>query len=190
MSGEEGEVGQAPAAAGPHRHHRQGVAPPRLHRVRGTPDPHRPAPAPVRRRNEGGSSAQEFEDAIATTNLLPGPASTQLAIYCAWRLRGAVGAVLGGLCFIVPGLVLILALSAVFLASHPPRLGPGRGGRGRRRGAGRGAARRLGPGPGQLEAHRRPSAPAGPLGRLRPGRRGRRGHGRRATWCSCSSPAG
>jgi chromate transporter len=64
--------------------------------------------------------AEEFEDAIATTNLLPGPASTQLAIYCAWRLRGTFGAVLGGLCFIVPGLVLILALSAVFLASHPP----------------------------------------------------------------------
>jgi chromate transporter len=63
---------------------------------------------------------QEFEDAIATTNLLPGPASTQLAIYCAWRLGGAVGAIVGGLCFIVPGLVLILALSAVFLASHPP----------------------------------------------------------------------
>src|SRR5476649_2356843 len=64
--------------------------------------------------------AREFEDAIATTNLLPGPASTQLAIYCAWRLRGVAGGVLGGLCFIVPGLVLILALSAVFLASHPP----------------------------------------------------------------------
>ena len=30
--------------------------------------------------------AKEFEDAIATTNLLPGPASTQLAIYCAWRV--------------------------------------------------------------------------------------------------------
>jgi chromate transporter len=65
-------------------------------------------------------AAKEFEDALATTNLLPGPASTQLAIYCAWRLRGAVGAVLGGLCFIVPGLALILVLSAVFLASHPP----------------------------------------------------------------------
>jgi chromate transporter len=63
---------------------------------------------------------KEFEDAIATTNLLPGPASTQLAIYCAWRLRGAVGAVLGGLCFIVPGLGLILLLSTVFLARHPP----------------------------------------------------------------------
>jgi chromate transporter len=64
--------------------------------------------------------AKEFEDGIAATNLLPGPASTQLAIFCAWRLRGVRGAILGGLCFIVPGLVLILALSAVFLASHPP----------------------------------------------------------------------
>src|SRR5664279_2581117 len=65
-------------------------------------------------------SAGEFEDGIAATNLLPGPASTQLAIFCAWRLRGVVGAVIGGLCFIVPGLVLILALSALFLAGHPP----------------------------------------------------------------------
>jgi chromate transporter len=63
--------------------------------------------------------ADDFEDAIAATNLLPGPASTQLAIFCAWRLRGAVGAILGGLCFIVPGLALIMALSAVFLARHP-----------------------------------------------------------------------
>jgi chromate transporter len=62
----------------------------------------------------------EFEDGIAATNLLPGPASTQLAIYCAWRLRGAPGALLGGICFICPGLAIILALSAVFLAAHPP----------------------------------------------------------------------
>jgi chromate transporter len=63
---------------------------------------------------------QEFEDAIATTNLLPGPASTQLAIYCAWRLRGARGALVGGLGFICPGLLLIIALSSIFLAKHPP----------------------------------------------------------------------
>ena len=66
-------------------------------------------------------SAGDFEDGVAATNLLPGPASTQLSIFCAWRLRGAVGALVGGLCFIVPGLVLILDLSALFLASHPPR---------------------------------------------------------------------
>lgn len=65
-------------------------------------------------------SAAEFEDGIATTNLLPGPASTQLAIFAAWRLRGIPGALVGGLCFIVPGLVLILALSVVFLAGDAP----------------------------------------------------------------------
>lgn len=64
--------------------------------------------------------AQEFEDAIAACNLLPGPASTQLAIFCAWRLGGRVGALIGGVCFIGPGLILILALSALFLEGSPP----------------------------------------------------------------------
>jgi chromate transporter len=64
--------------------------------------------------------AEQFEDGISATSLLPGPASTQLAIFCAWRLRAVQGAILGGICFIAPGLVLILALSAVFLATHPP----------------------------------------------------------------------
>jgi chromate transporter len=64
--------------------------------------------------------AGDFEDAIAACNLLPGPASTQLAIFCAWRLRGRVGAVVGGACFILPGLILILALAALFLAGSPP----------------------------------------------------------------------
>ncbi|HEY2550850.1 MAG TPA: chromate efflux transporter [Streptosporangiaceae bacterium] len=62
----------------------------------------------------------EFEDAIAACNLLPGPASTQLAIFCAWRVRGRPGALAGGAAFILPGLVLILALSALFLAGSPP----------------------------------------------------------------------
>lgn len=65
-------------------------------------------------------SEAEFEDGIAATSLLPGPASTQLAIFCAWRLGGPIGAILGGACFIVPGLVIILALSVVFLAHSPP----------------------------------------------------------------------
>jgi chromate transporter len=64
--------------------------------------------------------AAEFEDAIAATSLLPGPASTQLAIYCAWRLRGVRGALVGGLGFILPGLALIIALAALFLAHDPP----------------------------------------------------------------------
>ena len=68
----------------------------------------------------GWIDAQEFEDGIAATNLLPGPASTQLAIFCSWRLGGTVGGIVGGVCFIVPGLIVILALSGLFLASKPP----------------------------------------------------------------------
>ena len=73
--------------------------------------------------------AQEFEDAIAACNLLPGPASTQLAIFCAWRLRGRVGAGAGGAAFIIPGLMVILALAALFLGTSPPLwvLGAGAG---------------------------------------------------------------
>jgi len=63
---------------------------------------------------------EEFEHGIAATNLLPGPASTQLAIYCAWRLRGVPGAFLGGAAFIAPGLVLIIVLAALFFASSAP----------------------------------------------------------------------
>jgi chromate transporter len=68
----------------------------------------------------GWLSAHEFEDAIAACNLLPGPASTQLAIFCAWRVGGRWGALLGGLGFVVPGLLLILGLSVLFLAGTPP----------------------------------------------------------------------
>ncbi len=63
---------------------------------------------------------EEFEDAIATTGLLPGPASTQLAIFCAWRLGSVRGALIGGLAFILPGLIAIIALAAIFLSASPP----------------------------------------------------------------------
>jgi chromate transporter len=69
---------------------------------------------------EAWLSADEFEDAIAACNLLPGPASTQLATFCGWRLRGRAGAIVGGLAFILPGLLAIVGLSALFLAGSPP----------------------------------------------------------------------
>jgi chromate transporter len=64
--------------------------------------------------------AREFEDANAACGLLPGPASTQLAIFCAYRVAGPAGAVIGGLGFIVPAVVLVLALSELFLTRSPP----------------------------------------------------------------------
>ncbi len=65
---------------------------------------------------------EEFTDANAACGLLPGPASTQLAIFCAQRVAGLRGAVVGGLAFILPGLVLLLALAAVSLQDAPPEV--------------------------------------------------------------------
>jgi chromate transporter len=68
----------------------------------------------------GWMDGREFEDANAACGLLPGPASTQLMIFCAYRLGGVRGAIVGGLGFVVPAVVLILALSVLFLAQAPP----------------------------------------------------------------------
>jgi chromate transporter len=61
-----------------------------------------------------------FEDANAACGMLPGPASTQMAIYCAYRVAGPAGALIGGLGFIVPAVAIILAVSAVVLGHAPP----------------------------------------------------------------------
>jgi chromate transporter len=64
--------------------------------------------------------AREFEDAVAACNLLPGPASTQLGIFCAQRVGGPLGAVVGGLGFIVPAVAMVTVLAALFLAQSAP----------------------------------------------------------------------
>ena len=64
--------------------------------------------------------AQEFEDANAACGLLPGPASTQLAIFCAYRVGGPLGAIVGGLGFVVPAVVAVLLLSVLFFGHAPP----------------------------------------------------------------------
>ena len=63
---------------------------------------------------------RELEEAISACNLLPGPASTQLALFCAQRVAGTPGVIVGGLGFIAPAVVLMLILSALFLSHSPP----------------------------------------------------------------------
>jgi chromate transporter len=107
----------------------------------------------------GWLTAEEFEDAIVACNLLPGPASTQLAIYCARRVRGRAGAIVGGAAFILPGLGLILVLAAVFLSETTPR-----GVRGAGAGAGAAvAAVAVHAGSALLPASRRRGRDAGPV---------------------------
>jgi chromate transporter len=77
----------------------------------------------------GWMDAHAFEDANAACSLLPGPSSTQLAIFCAYRVGGWPGALVGGLGFVVPAVVMVLALSTLFLAGAPPEwvIGAGTG---------------------------------------------------------------
>jgi chromate transporter len=70
---------------------------------------------------EGWMDARSFEDANAACSLLPGPSSTQLAIFTAFRLGGWRGAVVGGLGFVVPAVAMVLALSLLFLSQSPPQ---------------------------------------------------------------------
>jgi chromate transporter len=46
--------------------------------------------------------------------LLPGPEALQLAIWLGWRLHGVAGGVIAGLCFLVPSVFLLLALSFLY----------------------------------------------------------------------------
>jgi chromate transporter len=69
---------------------------------------------------EGWMDARSFQDANSACGLLPGPASTQLAIFCAYRVGGVAGALVGALGFIVPAIVSILLLSLLFLEHSPP----------------------------------------------------------------------
>jgi chromate transporter len=68
----------------------------------------------------GWISAREFEDSNAACSLLPGPASTQLSILCAYRVAGPAGAIVGGIGFITPAVILVLALSILVLGNAPP----------------------------------------------------------------------
>jgi chromate transporter len=57
----------------------------------------------------------EFLDLFGAVSVLPGPSSTQLAIVLARRRAGWPGLVLGGVCFVLPAMVIVLALAWVYV---------------------------------------------------------------------------
>ena len=56
-------------------------------------------------------STQSFEKGIGLCQLLPGPISTQLAIYIGLKINGYLGGLISGISFIIPGFISVLALS-------------------------------------------------------------------------------
>ena len=56
----------------------------------------------------------DFLHALNFCHLLPGPEAQQLATWVGWRLRGWRGGLAAGLLFVIPGALIILALSMLY----------------------------------------------------------------------------
>src|SRR6478672_4403214 len=60
---------------------------------------------------------QRFLHALSYCTLLPGPEAQQLAIYVGWLLNGVPGGLIAGGLFVLPGVLALLALSAIYVAA-------------------------------------------------------------------------
>jgi chromate transporter len=64
---------------------------------------------------------RRFLHALSFCNLLPGPEAQQLATYLGWLMHGVKGGLAAGIIFVVPGAIVMLALSLIYaLAGEVP----------------------------------------------------------------------
>lgn len=62
----------------------------------------------------GWVSEEQYLHALNFCHLLPGPEAQQLAIWIGWKLHGFRGGLAAGLLFVIPGALVILALSVLY----------------------------------------------------------------------------
>jgi chromate transporter len=60
-------------------------------------------------------SDERFLDLLGMTNLIPGPNSTEMAIHLGYVRAGWPGLLLGGSCFIIPAMLIVLALAWLYV---------------------------------------------------------------------------
>ena len=58
---------------------------------------------------------QEFLDRLGAANLIPGPSSTEMAIYIGYTKRGWPGLIVAGCSFIIPAAILVSAIAAAYV---------------------------------------------------------------------------
>jgi len=58
---------------------------------------------------------ERFLDLLGAANLIPGPSSTELAIYIGYDLGGPVGLLIAGICFILPAALVTLAFAWAYV---------------------------------------------------------------------------
>src|SRR6058998_3772706 len=57
---------------------------------------------------------ERFLDLLGIANLLPGPNSSEVAIYLGYVRAGWLGLIVGGVCFVVPAALLVTALAWMY----------------------------------------------------------------------------
>ncbi|HEV8584999.1 MAG TPA: chromate efflux transporter [Methylomirabilota bacterium] len=60
-------------------------------------------------------SDQEFLDFLGLTNLIPGPNSTEMTMHLGATRAGGWGLVVGGVCFILPAMLIVMALAWAYV---------------------------------------------------------------------------
>ena len=61
-------------------------------------------------------SERRFLHSLNYCMVLPGPEATQLAIYIGWLMHRSVGGILAGVLFVLPSLLVLIALSWIYMA--------------------------------------------------------------------------
>ncbi len=60
-------------------------------------------------------SERRFLDLVGAANLIPGPSSTELAIYLGYERAGWKGLIAGGVCFILPAMLIVLVIAWAYV---------------------------------------------------------------------------
>jgi chromate transporter len=58
---------------------------------------------------------EKFLDLLAAANLIPGPSSTEMAIFIGYLCEGWAGLLLGGVCFIAPAMIIVMGLAWAYV---------------------------------------------------------------------------
>ena len=64
----------------------------------------------------GWIEREDYVQGLALAQLAPGPLAAQLAIYLGWVRGGVLGATLVGVAFVLPSFLMVLGLSAAYVA--------------------------------------------------------------------------
>ena len=58
---------------------------------------------------------EKFLDLLGAANLIPGPSSTEMAIFIGYLCKGWAGLLLAGVCFIAPAMVIVIGFAWAYV---------------------------------------------------------------------------